>query len=362
MGRAGAGAAAQQAAPGSPGGGLEEELLQSLNEQGLYEAAQKVGIVGVPDALQDAGTTDAAVDETEKDVAAIEQETLVDRCQTTSQLAGQTAAAVEVVLRQLAASDPVQPASVMASHDDQSNQNNSTPANPRKRRATGQSVAQKASQWDSAKGGKGLRDFARKVCNVLVDKRTTTYNEVADELVKELTAEPSSQFEEKNIRRRVYDALNVLMAMDIIRKERKMIHWRGLPNESAQTSRDEYRAKIEVSLRQVNQKRHELNGLTDTYRAMRALVARNSKLAQGANAVPREQCLSFPFLCVHTRQDPHENRSTFRPTLEIAQDHSEVLFEFGPRRFQMQYDCDLLAEVVLGLRKNESGDNPSSER
>lgn len=35
---------------------------------------------------------------------------------------------------------------------------------------------------------------------------------------------------QKNIRRRVYDALNVLMAMGIIAKERKEIKWLGLPN------------------------------------------------------------------------------------------------------------------------------------
>lgn len=37
-------------------------------------------------------------------------------------------------------------------------------------------------------------------------------------------------YDEKNIRRRVYDALNVLMAMDIISKERKEIQWKGLPS------------------------------------------------------------------------------------------------------------------------------------
>jgi hypothetical protein len=36
------------------------------------------------------------------------------------------------------------------------------------------------------------------------------------------------QYDEKNIRRRVYDALNVLMAMDIISKEKKEIQWKGL--------------------------------------------------------------------------------------------------------------------------------------
>ena len=41
-------------------------------------------------------------------------------------------------------------------------------------------------------------------------------------------------YDEKNIRRRVYDALNVLMAMDIISKEKKEIRWRGLPSNAKQ--------------------------------------------------------------------------------------------------------------------------------
>lgn len=41
-------------------------------------------------------------------------------------------------------------------------------------------------------------------------------------------------YDQKNIRRRVYDALNVLMAMNIISKEKKEIHWIGLPTNSAQ--------------------------------------------------------------------------------------------------------------------------------
>ena len=42
------------------------------------------------------------------------------------------------------------------------------------------------------------------------------------------------QYDEKNIRRRVYDALNVLMAMEIIMKEKKQILWRGLPTNTQQ--------------------------------------------------------------------------------------------------------------------------------
>lgn len=39
-----------------------------------------------------------------------------------------------------------------------------------------------------------------------------------------------NQSDEKNIRRRVYDALNVLLALDIIAGDKKEIHWKGLPN------------------------------------------------------------------------------------------------------------------------------------
>ena len=109
------------------------------------------------------------------------------------------------------------------------------------------------------KGGKGLRHFSMKVCEKVQKKGTTTYNEVADELVAEFTdparcTSPADQvwmssiilsigncnnfqilqYDQKNIRRRVYDALNVLMAMNIISKEKKEIKWLGLPTNSLQ--------------------------------------------------------------------------------------------------------------------------------
>ena len=87
------------------------------------------------------------------------------------------------------------------------------------------------------RSGKGLRHFSMKVCKKVEEKGTTTYNEVADELVEEeANGQPldSSNYDQKNIRRRVYDALNVLMAMNIISKDKKEIRWIGLPTNSAQ--------------------------------------------------------------------------------------------------------------------------------
>ena len=54
-------------------------------------------------------------------------------------------------------------------------------------------------------------------------------------------------YDQKNIRRRVYDALNVLMAMNIISKEKKEIRWIGLPTNSAQECQNlEVRERVAI--------------------------------------------------------------------------------------------------------------------
>ena len=82
------------------------------------------------------------------------------------------------------------------------------------------------------KCSKGLRHFSMKVCEKVKQKNITTYNQVAEELVNEYCLNQSSNgqnlsfqndcmsYDQKNVRRRVYDALNVLMAMNIISKEK----------------------------------------------------------------------------------------------------------------------------------------------
>jgi hypothetical protein len=89
---------------------------------------------------------------------------------------------------------------------------------------------------------------------------------VADELVQEFAtpgvgiSSIEQQFDQKNIRRRVYDALNVLMAMNIINKEKKEIKWLGLPTNSMQecTTLEKDRQKRIERLKQKTQQLHDL--------------------------------------------------------------------------------------------------------
>lgn len=134
------------------------------------------------------------------------------------------------------------------------------------------------------KNGKGLRHFSMKVCEKVQRKGTTSYNEVADELVSEFTNASNhlaadSAYDQKNIRRRVYDALNVLMAMNIISKEKKEIKWIGLPTNSAQECQNleiEKQRRIE----RIKQKRAQLQELLLQQIAFKNLVQRNRQNEQ----------------------------------------------------------------------------------
>lgn len=102
-----------------------------------------------------------------------------------------------------------------------------------------------------------------KVCQKVKEKGVTTYNEVADELVNEETdSNPANgaNFDQKNIRRRVYDALNVLMAMNIISKEKKEIRWLGLPTTSQQECEDIEMENMEIKKR-IDDKERQLKEL-----------------------------------------------------------------------------------------------------
>ena len=153
---------------------------------------------------------------------------------------------------------------------------------------------------------KGLRHFSLKVCEKVEQQGVTTYNNVADELVADLANEPLDDdddeadeagghakkkrvtyagddettrrkrvaYDEKNVRRRVYDALNVLTAMGIIVKEKKRITWIGLPSGVTQTVgklADEKRAR-EARLKE---KRNHLQELLVYVVALKNLKQRN---------------------------------------------------------------------------------------
>ncbi|CAH1782181.1 unnamed protein product [Owenia fusiformis] len=205
------------------------------------------------------------------------------------------------------------------------------------------------------KGGKGLRHFSMKVCEKVQKKGVTSYNEVADELVHEFSdprnISPTDQaYDQKNIRRRVYDALNVLMAMNIISKEKKEIRWIGLPTNSAQECQN---LELEKQRRidRINHKTQQLQELILQQIAFKNLVERNKALERTQGPPTPNSAIQLPFIIVNTSKKTVIDCS-------ISNDKYEYLFNFD-NTFEIHDDIEVLKRMGMAfqLEKGQSTDH-----
>ncbi|KAM5560097.1 hypothetical protein ABKV19_021314 [Rosa sericea] len=216
----------------------------------------------------------------------------------------------------------------------------------------------------------GLRQFSAIVCSKLKSKGRATYNEVADEIISELPGiygetealsevqlvnitiyiviiiaivlqysfncsknEISTfQFDEKNIRRRVYDALNVLMAMDIITKEKKQIQWKGLPDTNV-IDLEGIKAQRVKLMGRIGAKEAYLKDLEEQMADLQNLMLRNKQLLKSGNSCHKG--FSFPFILAQT-----SNNATVE--IEISEDMQLVHCDFNSTPFSLHDDTSIL--------------------
>lgn len=202
------------------------------------------------------------------------------------------------------------------------------------------------------KGGKGLRHFSMKVCEKVQKKQVTSYNEVADELVAEFSdprnvmSPQDAQYDQKNIRRRVYDALNVLMAMNIISKEKKEIRWIGLPTNSAQECQN-LELEKQKRIERIKHKTQQLQELILQQIAFKNLVQRNRELEKSQGPPPPNSAIQLPYIIVNTSKKTVIDCS-------ISKDKDEYLFNFD-NTFEIHDDIEVLKRMgmAFGLEKGQ---------
>lgn len=199
------------------------------------------------------------------------------------------------------------------------------------------------------KTGKGLKHFSMKVCEKVKSKGSTTYNEVADELVTEFSSDPSisrqpfegsmlgesEPFDQKNIRRRVYDALNVLMAINVISKEKKDIRWIGLPTNAAQECIDLEDEKKKLN-EMIEEKRKQIRALIIQQVAYKKLVERNKATNQ---TLSPNSIIKLPFIIITTDKKTVIDCS-------ISDDRTEYLFNLD-NAFGLHDDVEVLKRMKL---------------
>ncbi|ELV11810.1 Transcription factor Dp-1 [Tupaia chinensis] len=164
-------------------------------------------------------------------------------------------------------------------------------------------------------------------------KGTTSYKEVAEELVVEFSATESAH-NQKNISLSMNEVLDVLLAMNISKE--KKIGWHGLPSSSAQEC-ENLEVERQRRLERIKQKQSQLQELILQQIAFKSLVQRNRLAEQQASQpLPPNSSIHLPFLIVNTSKHTVINCSissdkfkylfNFDNTFEI---HTEVLKRMG---------------------------------
>ncbi|KAK5965432.1 Transcription factor [Trichostrongylus colubriformis] len=204
----------------------------------------------------------------------------------------------------------------------------------------------------------GLRHFSTKVCEKVKEKGRTNYNQVADELVAEYFAANNmnseeflerQKFDQKNIRRRVYDALNVLLAMNIICKRKKDIDWVGLPATKAGEIKrlEEEKAKLTERIRR---KKENIQELIVQLVAYKSLVWKNREMERVSARPPENTILYLPFVIINTSKNTTVDCA-------VSGDRSEFLFNFD-QSFEVHDDFEALKRLGYSYGLEHNALNP----
>ena len=196
-----------------------------------------------------------------------------------------------------------------------------------------------------------LSSLSKRVAEICRFRGKTSYNEVADELVLEILNASGPSSEEKNIRRRVYDAFNVLIAVGMIEKDgKKEVIWRGLgmgsngdgqPSELGSQLRDA-RLENERRLQAVLAKQQELQGLLDSKKVISHLVATNP--VRQPSEESSDMALHIPFMLIRAKPEATVE-------VKVSDTMREVDFKFTGAPFALNDDAYVIRQMAASLPK-----------
>eukprot|EP00210_Caulerpa_lentillifera_P001065 g1027.t1 len=184
----------------------------------------------------------------------------------------------------------------------------------------------------------GLKNSSLRVREKVCQKRKTSYKEVAEELVSEIglgeASDRKSLGEAENLKRRVYDVLNVFEAVGLIVKDHKNVYWKGCtaPQPKKLHALESQMDKLKKRLQK---RRLYLQQLVENYNAMVALAERNRR---SLTTEKQDQKLFLPFFLVHTPDYVSVG-------VTITKDSKSVQLDFQNADFQVHGDMWVLRQL-----------------
>lgn len=175
----------------------------------------------------------------------------------------------------------------------------------------------------SASSTRSLRQMSIKICEKVKSCGKTTCNEIADDLLQMIRKEEEQEgsgkmCDDKNIRRRLYDSLNVLEAVNVLVKDSKDITWKGMPDSEHEQAR---RLKSEGDSRrnEVKEKQDAMREQVIQQVTYHNLVRHNQR-RHNSNFVRQANKIPVPFVLVNAHPNAEVHCDASRDMSHIMVD------------------------------------------
>ena len=195
----------------------------------------------------------------------------------------------------------------------------------------------------------GLKEISKRVMEIIKQSGQTTYKAISDQIVNEINEK--SLKDEKNIRRRIYDSLNVMKSMKLFHRDKnsKTIMWnydqefdplneidnKNEGDEKNNECKEDSKNIIELK-KAIKEKKEKCALLNKELKGLKNVLERNNR--EDAN-VPENNKLYFPFIVI-------EFQNNKEPKINIALNENQTKAHLGFDEADAMYgDLDIVSKI-----------------
>ncbi len=185
--------------------------------------------------------------------------------------------------------------------------------------------------------------------DIIKQSGQTTYKAISDQIVNEINQKDSK--DEKNIRRRIYDSLNVMKSMKLFHRDKssKTIMWNydqefdplnEIENKNeGDEKNNEYKIdswNIVELKKEIKEKKEKVNLLTKDLHGLKNVLERNKREDEN---IPENNKLFFPFIVIEFSSDK-------TPKINVALNENQTKAHFGFDEAEAMYgDLDAVSKI-----------------
>ena len=207
--------------------------------------------------------------------------------------------------------------------------------------------------------GFGLKEISNRVREIIKRVGTTSYKEISDEIVNEINEKNTK--DEKNIRRRIYDSLNVMKSMKLFKKDKatKKIVWNFFNEKTTnqintlcdgENNEDEGMFdKISKMKQEINTKKNKLNILQKQLECLNTILDRNKKNEN----YDEGKRIYFPFIIIEFPEKSHNQENKIKVAMNETKTQAHFAFDSSNKLYG---DLDAILKIGnnILLRNNKN--------